>query len=119
MRLVFNVTTLERHILSLNTYIKHYKMHVCKYLHACLTSKFIGGHILSCVQARVKVKHLSCTEVAIYVRASPASLLVCIFSCVLSLATEQHASFQKNITEMNVSLIRACVKFRLSCTIHT
>ena len=31
-------------------------MHVWNYLHPCLASKFMGVHILSCVQARVKSK---------------------------------------------------------------
>ena len=92
-------------------------MHMWNYLRACLASKFIGVHVLSHVQVRVKVKHPSCTRVAMYARASPVSLLVCIFSRVLSLALEQHASFRKNVTEMNASLMCACVKFRLSCTI--
>ena len=65
----------------------------------------------------LNVKNLSCTQVAIYVRASPVSLFVCIFSYMLSLVLEQHASFRKNVTEMNASLMRACVKFRLSYTV--
>ena len=66
----------------------------------------------------LKAKRLSCTQVAIHMRALPVSLLVCIFSRLLSLAFQQHASFQRNVTEMNMSLVCASVKFRLSYTIY-
>ena len=81
MRLVFNVTMLERHI------------------------------------SLVTNKRYKCTCGTIYLRVSPVSLLACIFSRLLSLALEQHASFQKNATETNASLMRVRVKFRLSCTV--
>ena len=99
MRLVFTVTTLERHI-TIYVYASLVN------LMACIFSRMFK-HVLN-------VKNLSCMQVAIYVRASSVSLFVCIFSYMLSLALEQHASFQKNVTEMNASLMRACVKFRLS-----
>ena len=57
--------------------------------------------------------------VFMYVCVSPVNLLACIFSGVLSLALKQHMSFRKSATEMNVSLIQASVKFRLSCTVRS
>ena len=118
MRLVFNVTTLEKHILSLVTY-KHYKC-MCGTIYVCVSPVSLLVCIFSHVFKRVlKVKHPNCMQVAIYMGASPVSLLACIFSRVLSLALKQHASFRKNANEMNVSLMHACVKFRLSYTVYS
>ena len=52
-----------------------------------------------------------------YVRASLANLLECIFSNVISQALEQHASFLKSFTEMKASMLHLSVKFRLSCNV--
>ena len=95
-------------------------MHACKELsmrvRACLASKFIGLQILLCVLKHILyVKHLSCTRGNICVHAEQVRLLVYISSHVLSPTLEQHASFRKNFTEMNASLLHASVKFRLGC----
>ena len=70
------------------------------------------------VQARVKSKTPK-LHTSSYVHAWLTSKFidVHIFSHVITIALEQHASFRKNVTETNASLMRACVKFRLSCTV--
>ena len=77
------------------------------------------GCIFSCVFKCVLSinTRASREELYTYMCASLVSLLACIFSRMLSLAFEQHVNFQKSITEMNVSLMHASVKFRLSCTV--
>ena len=55
MRLVFNVTKLERHNYSLGC-VQALQMHMWNYVCACLSSKFIGVHILLHVQAHIKSK---------------------------------------------------------------
>ena len=97
---------------------KHYKC-MCGTIYVCVSPV----SLLVCIFFRMfkhvlKAKRLSCTQVAIHMRALPVSLLVCIFPRLLSLALQQHASFRRNITEMNMSLVCASVKFRLSYTIY-
>ena len=50
-------------------------MHVWNYLRVCLTSKLIGKHILSCIQARVKSKTPE-LHASSYIRACLASKLI-------------------------------------------